>query len=480
MPRKDTIVKILSGDRFTPFGLARKLNARAVLESSSFQRGRERYSVILAQDAFRIEQRGAEMTLISDRGRERIGEGSVDVLDVLTALANEHGPLHQDFPFPAGGIGYLGYEFSRFCDSLHFRKKADSLGLPDAAFLFGHVFVVFDHYTDALYVIGINYSRHEIDLSRAVAAVEKRLADMDFNYLSPDETVYPAKIIGTDENRAAYLAGVERVKEEIVKGNLLQCVLSHRLLVRTPIPALEAYRRLRTANPSPYLFYLDFGDYQLFGSSPEMLVRVKEGRAVVRPIAGTRPRGKSREEDRALEYELTHDEKERAEHLMLVDLARNDLGRVCKPGSIKVTQSMIVERYSHVMHLVSQVEGELHAGLAGAEAVRATFPAGTVSGAPKIRAMSVIDELEPERRGFYAGLVGYVEPGGGLDTCIAIRTALKRGDLLVMQAGAGIVYDSVPDREYRETQEKLGALALAAGINLEGFDTAAEAAGGKR
>lgn len=477
MARKDTIVKILSGDRFTPFGLARKLSARAVLESSSFQRGRERYSVILAQDAFRIEQRGGEITLTSDRGSEKIEAEAKDILDILTGLANEHGPLHQDFPFPAGGIGYLSYEFARFCDSVHFREKPDSLGLPDAAFLFGHVFVVFDHYTDALYVIGINYSRHQIDLPRAVAAVEKRLDDMDFNYLSPDETGYPVEVTGTDENRDAYIGGVERIREEIIKGNLLQCVLSHRLKVRTPIPALEAYRRLRTANPSPYLFYLDFGGYQLFGSSPEMLVRVKEGKAVVRPIAGTRPRGKSRQEDRALEYELLNDEKERAEHLMLVDLARNDLGRVCVPGSVRVTQSMIIERYSHVMHIVSQVEGDLTEGLSGADAVRATFPAGTVSGAPKIRAMKVLDELEPERRGFYAGLVGYVEPGGALDTCIAIRTALKRGEELVLQAGAGIVYDSRPEREYRETQEKLGALALAAGLNLEGFDTAAEAAG---
>jgi anthranilate synthase component 1 len=468
MARKDTIVKILPGDRFTPYGLARKLNARAVLESSSFQRGRERYSVILAREAFRVEQRDGDIVIISDRGSEKTGTGARDILDVLTALADQHGALHQDFPFPAGGIGYLGYEFARFCDSVSFREKKDTLSLPDASFLFGHVFVIFDHYTDAIYLIGINYDEHEVDLNAAVSEVEERLLDMDFNYMNADAQSYPAEYITEKDDRAAYMAGVDRVREEIVAGNLLQAVLSRRVELKSEIPALEAYRRLRSANPSPYLFYLDFGDYQLFGSSPEMLVKVKDGRAVVRPIAGTRPRGATRPEDRGLEHELLADEKERAEHLMLVDLARNDLGRVCEPGSVEVTASMIVERYSHVMHIVSQVEGNLPGGQGGADAVRATFPAGTVSGAPKIRAMQVLDGLENVRRSFYAGLVGYVEPGGDLDTCITIRTALKRGNTIVLQAGAGIVYDSDPKREYQETQEKLAALADAVGLKLDG------------
>jgi anthranilate synthase component 1 len=214
------------------------------------------------------------------------------------------------------------------------------------------------------------------------------------------------------------------------------------------------------------MFYLDFGGFQLFGASPEVHVKVKEGRAVMRPIAGTRRRGATEAEDRRLEAELLADEKERAEHLMLVDLARNDLGRICVPGSVRVTESMVVERYSHVMHIVSQVEGALPDGVSGIEAIRATFPAGTVSGAPKIRAMEVIDGLEREIRGFYAGIVGYVESGGTLDTCIAIRSALRIGDRLVVQAGAGIVYDSVPEREYEETQAKLGALGKALGVEV--------------
>jgi anthranilate synthase component 1 len=231
------------------------------------------------------------------------------------------------------------------------------------------------------------------------------------------------------------------------------------------------------ANPSPYLFYLDFGPYQLFGSSPEVHVKVKDEQVKIRPIAGTRKRGGSREEDRALEAELRGDAKERAEHLMLVDLARNDIGRVCAPGTVEVTDYMSVERYSHVMHLVSEARGTLEPGKTGVDAIRATFPAGTVSGAPKIRAIETIDSLEPVRRGFYAGLVGYVEPGGSLDTCITIRSALKKDDLLVMQAGAGIVYDSVPERELAETEQKLAAMRAAAGIEVEAPATAGAEAG---
>jgi anthranilate synthase component 1 len=237
-------------------------------------------------------------------------------------------------------------------------------------------------------------------------------------------------------------------------------------MVETELPALEAYRNLRSTNPSPYLFYLDYGEYQLFGSSPEVHVKVKDDRAIIRPIAGTRRRGKDRGEDELLERELLADEKERAEHLMLVDLARNDLGRVCKPGSVTLGEYMGIERYSHVMHIVSEATGVLREGITGADVIRATFPAGTVSGAPKIRAVEIIDRLEPIPRSFYAGLVGYVEPGGNLDSCITIRSGLKKDGMMVLQAGAGIVYDSVPEREYEETGEKLGALATALGVEV--------------
>ena len=464
--RNDGVIRIVPGERFTPYSLARKLGAQVVLESSSFVKGRERYSILMVREAFRVHQTGEEIFLTCDGKSSRIKSRARDILDVLAYFAGQHPALHQDLPFPAGGMGFLSYEFAAKCDRFRFRDRPDPLGMEDAVFLFGHVFIVFDHYTDLLYLIGMNYREHEIDLERAVAETESRIGDLDFNYLSSQESSYPATVERTDGEREAFLAGVRTVKDEIVKGNLLQGVLSRRLSVRTEIPALEAYRRLRSSNPSPYLFYLDFGAYQLFGASPEVHVKVKDRRAVIRPLAGTRRRGGDAGEDLALERELLGDEKERAEHLMLVDLARNDLGRVCAPGSVKVEELMDVERYSHVMHIVSQVAGELAEGRSGAEAVRATFPAGTVSGAPKIRAVEVIDSLEPFPRRFYAGAVGYMEPDGNLDTCITIRSALRKGDRIILQAGAGVVYDSIPEREYEETGEKLMALARALGVEV--------------
>ena len=467
MARMDTIIKILPGERFTPYGLARKLGALAILESSSFQKGKERYSLLVVEEAFRLEQNAREIVLWTGSSRRVVRSEAQDILDVLLYFANQHSAPHQDFPFPAGGIGYLSYEFAAYCDTIRISHKPDSLSLPDAAFLFGHVFVVFDHYTDLIYLIGLNYNEHEIDLPDAIARTEAKINDLNFNYLQPDETTYEGEIVAGGDDRARYEQGVREIKDEIVKGNLLQAVLSRRVEMRTKLPAVEAYRRLRTSNPSPYLFYLNFGAYELFGSSPEVHVRLRDDRVTIRPIAGTRRRGRDRYEDKELEKELLADEKERAEHLMLVDLARNDIGRVCTPGSVELTASMVIERYSHVMHIVSQVEGDLAPGMTGADLIRATFPAGTVSGAPKIRAIEVLDRIEPVSRRFYAGLVGYMEPGGSLDTCITIRSGYKRGDSLVLQAGAGVVYDSRPEREYEETGEKLAALARAAGLEVE-------------
>jgi anthranilate synthase component 1 len=285
--------------------------------------------------------------------------------------------------------------------------------------------------------------------------------------MAPSRTDWTVERLGGEADREGFMKGVEAVRSEIIKGNLLQGVLSRRLQVRTDMPAIEAYRSLRSLNPSPYMFYLDFQDFQLFGASPEVHVKARDGRAIIRPLAGTRRRGGSAAEDAALERELLADPKERAEHLMLVDLARNDLGRVCAPGSVSVSELMEVERYSHVMHIVSNVEGKLAAGKTGLDALRATFPAGTVSGAPKIRAIEVIDSLEAEARGFYAGVVAHVESDGSLDSCITIRSAVKKGDIVTMQAGAGIVYDSVPHKEYEETEAKLGALAKSLGMEAE-------------
>jgi anthranilate synthase component 1 len=445
-------VRTIAGERYTPFSLAKKLGAKVLLESASFIKGRERYSILLLKEAFSVYQEGDEIFLLRGGKSVKLASKARDILDILLYFANQHQGKDFPFPFPAGGIGYLSYEYSRRFDTIRLPEKNKPLGMPDA-----------DHYTDTISIIGLNYKEHEIDLERAISKVEERIGDLDFNYMASGEERFSAKLVSADE-RGPYEAGVEAVRREIVAGNLLQGVLSRRISVETEIPALSAYRNLRTVNPSPYMFYLDFTDFQLLGASPEVHVKVKGGRAVVRPIAGTRRRGRDDEEEAALEKELASDEKELAEHLMLVDLARNDLGRICRPASIAVTESRVIEKYSHVMHLVSQVEGELRQEHQGIDAIRATFPAGTVSGAPKIRAIEIIDSLEQRTREFYAGIVGYIEPGGSLDTCITIRSALKKDDALILQAGAGIVYDSIPEREYEETENKLRAITKAIGL----------------
>ncbi|HDQ14010.1 MAG TPA: anthranilate synthase component I [Sediminispirochaeta sp.] len=456
----------LPGERFTPYSLAKKLGAKALLESSSLQKGKERYSILLVEPAFSILQRGEEQFFQSSEGRRRIKHGGRDILDTLRHFSEQHGGYSDEIPLPAGGIGFLSYEYATHFDRIRLEDRPGIEEVPDAAFLFGHIYLVFDHYSDKIHLLGLNYRERSIDLEQTMDRLEQRLNDRDFNYLVEGPRKYHSVLQTKPGEQEHFLRGVEKLKKEIAAGNLLQGVLSRRLYIRSDIPAIEAYRELRSANPSPYLFYLDFGSFQLFGSSPEVHVKLKNGRAEIHPIAGTRRRGADAEEDRRLAEELANDQKERSEHLMLVDLARNDLGRFCRPGSVRVDKFMEVENYSHVMHLVSVVGGTPEETASGVEAIRRTFPAGTVSGAPKIRAMEIINSIEPERRSFYAGLVGYLASDRSVDTCIAIRSALKIGDTLVLQAGAGIVYDSQPLRELEETNEKLRALAGAVGVEV--------------
>ena len=503
----DIAVRTLPGEKHTPFGLARKLNAKVILESSSLSRGRERYSVLLVEEAFQIHQepngiimlRGKERRVMTDYTAPGPLEPSAaktpapglsthsaqnqsaavhlphstqaplrppDILDTLQSIAARHARTETEYPFPAGGIGFLSFEFAARCDAMHFPSRPDPLGLPLAAFIFGHVYVIFDHYTDRVHLIGINYGEDDIDLEKALDDTEAKINDLNFNYMMEQTAQYPAIIASTREESESYKAAVAKFRREIIKGNLLQGLPSRRLEIATEMPAIEAYRSLRSANPSPYQFYLDFGPYQLFGASPEVHVKVQNDRVLLRPLAGTRRRGANEAEDRALAAELLADPKELAEHLMLVDLGRNDLGRVCSVGSVEVTEMMNIEKYSKVMHIVSQVEGTLSPGKTAADVIRATFPAGTVSGAPKIQAVNTIAAMESVPRSFYAGLVGYLEPNGSLDTCITIRSALKKENRLFLQAGAGVVYDSNPERELEETNEKLRALALAAGVEV--------------
>ncbi len=458
--------KKVPGDKFTPCALAIKLEAKCLLESSSLSGGHSRYSILLVDEAFRILQEGDVCFRRSSRGEERINHQGEDILHVLQKMASYHQDIDEEFPVPAGGIGFLSFEFARYCDDIPFVEREDALGLPLGEFLFGHVMLIFDHYTDEITLIGLNYPGYEVDLEKAVAHVEKKIFDYNFNYLTEQNRSSKGTLLPDPDNEKYYKEMVDELKKEIVKGNLLQAVPSRRLTVHTEQSAMDAYRNLRSSNPSPYQFYLDFDKYQLLGASPEVHVKVNNGQAIIRPIAGTRRRGKNEKEDRALEKELLSDEKEKAEHIMLVDLARNDLGRVCKAGTVEVSEMMCIERYSKVMHIVSEVVGDLNEGVTAGDVIRATFPAGTVSGAPKIQAIKTISRLEKINRGFYAGLVGYLEADGSLDSCITIRSALKKDEFLYLQAGGGIVYDSNAERELEETKEKMRAIALAAGIEV--------------
>lgn len=454
------------GDKFTPCALAIKLNARCLLESSSLSGGHSRYSILLVDEAFRIIQEKDVVYRQSSKGKDRISHNNEDILHVLEKLAAYHEDVEEEFPVPSGGIGFLSFEFAAYCDDITFVDREDALGLPLGEFIFGHIVLVFDHYTDEITLIGLNYPDFEVNLEKAVEAVKAKIFDFDFNYLTEQNNSSKGTLLPDPESEKDYTKMVDTLKEEIIKGNLLQAVPSRRLTVHTEQSAMDAYRNLRSSNPSPYQFYLDFDRYQLLGASPEVHVKVGHGEAIIRPIAGTRRRGKNEKEDRALEKELLSDEKEKAEHLMLVDLARNDLGRVCEAGSIEITEMMIVERYSKVMHIVSEVTGHLRDDVSAADVIRATFPAGTVSGAPKIQAIKTISKLEKINRGFYAGLVGYFGCDGSMDSCITIRSALKKDEFLYLQAGGGIVYDSTAERELEETKEKMRAMALAAGVEV--------------
>lgn len=484
MTRTDSIYFSIPCDRYTPFSLARKIGASAILESASFARGRERYSILLLEPAFHIVQDDEGVAFLIDgrrlpyRGKNETGEtiapGSrvlhtPDILDALVYVAsqNDMSVIHNEdgtessntIPVPASGLGYLSYEFAARCDTINLCAQTDELHIPESEFVAGHLYVVFDHFTEKIHVFALNYNEHQIDLEKAVSDLKKRLNDMDFTYLSePEEACKVRTITDLKQSEREYKEKVESIKKEIIAGNLLQAVPSRRLQIECDNSALEIYRRLRAVNPSPYLFYIDFGERQLIGSSPESLVRVRDGVASIRPIAGTRRRGKNSLEDEELKAELLNDAKERAEHLMLVDLARNDLGRVCTNGSVEVTRFMEVELFSHVMHIVSDVQGKVAAGLKPIQVLRAAFPAGTVSGAPKISAIEILSRIEKTKRRFYAGAVGYIQSNGDLDFCIAIRCALKQAKIWSLQAGGGIVYDSNADREWEETNEKLRAL----------------------
>lgn len=384
-------------------------------------------------------------------------------------------PQNGDLPPLAGGlVGYFGYDLVRHLEPLP-DAPPDDLGLPEMAFLLADTVLVFDHLKHTITVVANAFVEgRDVDgpYQRAVqriAEVKARLANPlpagvgfrgDLATGGPDAGGGPLSVTSS-LTQEQYEAGVERIREYIYAGDAFQVVLSQRFSTPVDVSSFAIYRGLRAVNPSPYIYYIAFDDFALCGSSPEPLVTVQDGHVETRPIAGTRRRGASAAEDRALIADLKADEKERAEHLMLVDLGRNDLGRVCVPGTVSVDEFMAMELYSHVIHMVSSVSGTLQDGLTPTDALKAAFPAGTVSGAPKVRAMQIIDELEPLRRGPYAGAIGYLSYGGDLDTCICIRTIIVKDGVAYLQAGAGVVADSNPTSEFEETRNKAAALLRA-------------------
>jgi anthranilate synthase component 1 len=370
-------------------------------------------------------------------------------------------------PMAAGVFGYLGYDTVRLMEQLP-QPNPDPIGIPDAILIRPTLVIVFDAVQDSIIVVTPVRPAANITAEAALArAVERltRVVDALDQPLDKSAVLHNAGQLGvvptSNTSVAEYKAVVAAAKEYIAAGDIFQVVLSQRFQAPFELPPLSLYRALRRVNPAPFLYFLDFGAFAIAGSSPEILVRVRGNRVTIRPIAGTRPRGPTPHEDKALEDELLSDLKERAEHLMLLDLGRNDVGRVARIGSVEVTDQFFVERYSQVMHIVSNVEGRLSAKHNALDALVAGFPAGTVSGAPKVRAMQIIDELEKEKRGLYAGCVGYFSAAGDMDTCIVLRTALVKDGIMYVQAGAGIVADSDPPAEHAECLRKLAALELA-------------------
>ena len=436
-----------------------------------------RYSIIGLPCHERIEVRGFTVTHIQGKEyRER-----VEVDDPLAWIerfqARFQVPCLDDQPrFDGGLVGYFGYDTIRYIEPrLRGVEKPDPVGVPDILLMVCNDLVVFDNLSGRLTL----WTHVDPAAGDAYATAVARLEQLERRLRN---AVVHASSPGTGRSEveeghftsgfteAGFKAAVTKIKEYVLAGDIMQCVPSQRMSIPYQASPLDLYRALRSLNPSPYMFFFNLDDHHVVGSSPEILTRLEDGEVTVRPIAGTRVRGRSEEEDRALEVELLADPKEIAEHLMLIDLGRNDVGRICETGSVTVTDQMSVERYSHVMHIVSNVTGRLKPGLSAMDVLRATFPAGTLSGAPKIRALEIIDELEPVKRGVYSGAVGYLSWHGNMDTAIAIRTAVIKDGELHVQAGAGIVADSVPELEWQETLNKGRAIFRAVAMAEKGLD----------
>jgi len=465
------VVKSVSADLLTPvsafLAIAQKQSHAFLLES--VERGEQigRYTFLGVRPYMRVKASKGRVEI--ERGRKReIVKGSL--FEVVKRLLREHRPAHIPGlpPFTAGAVGYFAYDVVRQLENIGNHAK-DDLHLPDAELMFFDRLLAFDHLRHQIHIVAAadvaaETPRKAYDRAlRDISGLERKLAKGLSSALwqRSAKTKLGKLKVHAATTREAYIQAVERCKEYIAAGDIFQVVPSQRLDFIPEVDPFDLYRALRQVNPSPYLYFLRTGDTHILGSSPEMLVRVTGRKLEYRPIAGTRPRGRDEAEDARLEQEMRNDEKERAEHVMLVDLGRNDLGRVSEYGSVKVEDLMYVERYSHVMHLVSALEGTLRKDLDAIDALAACFPAGTLSGAPKVRAMQIIEELEPTRRGIYGGSVLYADFAGNLDSCIGIRTMLMQGKRAYLQAGGGVVADSNAASEWQESMNKAQALLRA-------------------
>ncbi len=467
------VYRRLLADVLTPVSLFMNIREEAshpfLLESVEGGEQLARYSFIGSNPYQKLIFDGKETILLQGGSSQTVEEPYFHKLKELTSAYTE--PEIPDLPRLTGGaVGYSAYDTFRLVEDLP-DVPHDDLQLPEAVWAFYDKIYAFDHVKHQVVLIKTVFTEEEEDPETAYENAQSALDEMEAaalssNYRSRSFHIDPASLTSNVEE-AGFEKMVERAKEYIYEGDIFQVVLSQRFEADMNGDPFMLYRALRMVNPSPYLFYLDYEKFSLVGSSPEVLVRVQDKEVRLLPIAGTRPRGKDHNEDLELEQELKGDPKEVAEHIMLVDLGRNDLSRVCEPGTVKLERNQVIERYSHVMHIVSDVVGRLNDDQTAVDALMQCFPAGTVSGAPKIRAMQIIDELEPSRRGIYAGAVGYFDFSGNMDTCIAIRTMVVTGQKVYIQAGAGIVADSDPHKEFVETQNKAGALVQALSVALD-------------
>jgi len=434
-----------------------------------------RYCFLGCDPAVVVSSKGRNITIDENGKRQQSKIESGTPLSAIKEILARYNPV--DVPglprFSGGAVGFISYDMVRFFEDLP-EDTADDLNVPDSQFIITDTMLVFDNISQTIKMVSNAFIESD-DLDEVYEQTIKKIGLLEEKLKTPlkistqanEEVVQPK--FKSNFEKEKFKGAVDKVKQYILEGDAIQVVLSQRLSFDIKKQAFDIYRALRTVNPSPYMYFLKFGDIEVVGSSPEILVRLEDENVEVRPIAGTRKRGKNEEEDVVLEKDLLQDEKELAEHIMLVDLGRNDLGRVAKISSVEVNESFTVERYSHVMHIVSNVRGILKEGLDCFDVLEATFPAGTVSGAPKIRAMEIIEEMEPNRRGLYAGAVGYIGFSGNMDTAIAIRTLVVKEQTAYLGVGAGIVADSVPESEFEETMNKGRALLKAVELAEKGW-----------